>query len=576
MRRALTGVICCAASLLCLAAFHDSAALNGDYHHVRAGVSFVPMGELVFLFWYLSWGGLAMVLAAHGIYLLASGWLSEKLALLAQRADETLVIAALPLFAGILALRYRVLGSEPVADDELVYELTAKNLALGRLTSVPPIDVDFLRNQFVIIDAQRWHGKYPIGHSLLLAPFELLDRVDLLGACLALASMALTYALARRFVGPRAALWPPLLLALSPHFLLTHATLMSQTTSCMLALLAAYASVRHGESGELRWLLLMGGALGFGILTRPLPGLLIAAVIAADKAWEHASEPRRALREGLVWGAPVLLFGLLFLLVNHAQSARGVGAGYTEVHSGLGAFENVRGELPNSLGGALVRENAWLFGWPCSLLFVPFARLERALKLAWGIIFAVLLYRVLVPKTVVASTGPIYMTEMLPWLCIVSVAGMRRAVVVLGQLELRDGPVRVAALAVAGFLISASAFMPVQLRELARGARARDEVKRALFNEGTTRALVFCNMLVDTTQNLSWAYFPPSPWPDLRDDVLYLRIPPGPDGPARAMDLWRTRFSDRDAFVYRPFQDRGALLRLQPERLELLVGQSGS
>jgi Dolichyl-phosphate-mannose-protein mannosyltransferase len=564
--------MCCALAVLALYAFFDAALLHGGYRHMREGIRFVPMAELVFLFWYLVWGGLAMGALAAGAYLLAGRSLLGLFERVRQRSAETLVLLALPMFVGILALRSYVLAGEPVADDELVYELTARNISLGKLTSVPPIDPDFLRNQFVLVDAQRWHGKYPVGHSLLLAPFELLGRVDLLAPLLALASLALTYALARRFVGARAAVVPPLLLALSPHFLLTHATLLSQTTSCMLVLLAVFASLRHAESGQARWLWLMGSALGFGLLTRPLPVALVALVVIAEKL---ATSRGRLLRDAVSWGAPLALCTCAFLAVNFVQSGSPWSNGYKEFHNGVfGMFQNIQGELPNSLGGALVRENAWLFGWPCSLLFVPFARVERKRALLWGTIAAVYLYRALVPKTVVASTGPIYVTELLPWLCIASAAGMQRVLVLLHKLEVSEATSRLAALVLAGFVVSAVAFVPIELRELARGARARDEVKRALFDEGVSRALVFCDQLVAEGPAVSWAYYAPNPWPDLRDDVLYLRIPQGTDGPERALELWRTRFADRPAFVYRPFQERGSLQKLHPRKVNrMLAGQ---
>ncbi|HEY6877882.1 MAG TPA: glycosyltransferase family 39 protein, partial [Polyangiales bacterium] len=550
---------------LAIAAFYDAALLHGGYRHLRQGIRFVPRDELVFLLWYAVWGGLAMACLGVATFRLVGARLARVFDRCTERPEHVLVLLALPLFIAVLALRTYVLGGEPIADDELVYELSARNLALGKLTSVPPIDPDFLRNQFVVIDAARWHGKYPIGHSLLLAPFELLGRVDLLGALLALGCLAATYAVARRLVGIRGAFAASLLLAVSPHFLLTHATLLSQTSSSLLILLAVLASLRHDETQAARWLVLMGAALGFGVLVRPMPSVLVAIVLVVEKAWRSGSASR-ALKQAVWWLVPLASFGALFMWVNYVQSGSPWSSGYKEWHQGVfGMFQNIQGELTNSLGGALVRENAWLLGWPWSLLFVPFARLPRKAALCWGMIATGVAYRALVPKTVVASTGPVYITELVPWLCITTVAGMQHMHRWLLKVEILDAPARLASLAVAGCTVAACAFWPIEVRELARGASAREEVKRALFDEGASRALVFSDALVDPAASVSWAYYAPNPWPDLRDDILHLRVPPGPSGMQRALTLWRERFADRPAFLYVPAQERGTLCKLDAD-----------
>ncbi|MET0389355.1 MAG: hypothetical protein ABW321_25500, partial [Polyangiales bacterium] len=184
----LRGLVGSVLGACAIAAFYDAAELHGGYQHSREGIRYVPQGELVFLLWYLVWGGLAVACFACALYAFGGARWVRVYDVLARRATETLVILALPLFLGVIGLRHWLLLDQPVSDDEPAYQLTARLLALGHVTQVPPLDAEFLRNQFVVIDAQRWHGKYPIGHSLLLAPFELLGRADLLGALLAVAS----------------------------------------------------------------------------------------------------------------------------------------------------------------------------------------------------------------------------------------------------------------------------------------------------------------------------------------------------------------------------------------------------
>ena len=558
-----------AVSGLLVAAFFDAATLHGGYSLPRSGMSSVPREELAFLFWYLLWGTLAVAALAAAFHARGARSLVSMYERVAPYPRECIVCAALLVFTLVLGLRHYLLLAQPIADDELVYELTAKNLALGRLTSVPPLDPVFLQNQFVIVDAQHWHGMYPIGHSALLAPFELLGRADLLGALLAVCSLALTFAVGRRFVGERVALFGALLLACSPHFLLTHATLLSQTTSSACMLLAALATLRHRETRAARWLVLLGFSLGFGILARPFPSLLVAAVLLLDKGVELAREPGALSGKALSCLSCLLPLALVFaslLLTNLRQSGSPWTSGYHSAHGELGMFENIDGELTNSVGGAIVRENAWLLGWPCSFVFLAFARVKTFPRLFWSLVLTGLVYRLMVPKTVVATTGPVYVTELVPWLCLASAAGASRVMALLSKLELSAPRERVAAIIAAAFVIALVTFVPVQFRAIHRSASAREQVFQQIRDEGISRALIFGDLLVAPESGLSWAYGPPNPWPDLRDELLFLRVPAVPEGLDQAWTLWRSKFSDRPALLLVPAAQGVGLIRLDAQQ----------
>jgi hypothetical protein len=583
LRSTLRSVFYACLGALSLAAFYDASTLHGRYEIQRFGVSAVPRDELAFLFWYLVWGSLAVValgLAFRGRP--ESLFLRTYLAA-AQRPRECVAGLCLLVFAAILVLRHTLLLGQPIADDELTYELSARNLALGRITGRPELNPEFLKNIFVLVDAHRWHGKYPLGHSLLLAPFELLDRVDLLGALLAVGSLLATFAVSRRFVGERAAFLATVLLAISPHFVLTHATLFSQTTSTLCMLLAAYTSLRHRETGAHRWLVALGLSLGFGIFTRPFPGLLIALVLTVDKliALVRARPKLRSLTlDVAALGGPFGAMLALFVGTNYLQSGSLFTSGYHDVHGSLGMFSNHNGELTNSVGGALVRENAWLFGWPCSLCLLFFARVNRWPVLFWSLISTGIAYRLMVPKTVVATTGPIYVTELVPWLCMASASGASRLVELLARLGVAAARERLAGFVVAACLVGMVAFAPVEARAIYRGALARDDVFQQLREAGVSRALVFGRLQVAPDSGASWAYFPPNPWPDLRDDILFLRVPARPDGLQLAWKLWRTRYADRPALLMTAKKTGVLLKRFEvqapplPEPVEPVFGQS--
>ncbi|HVZ35017.1 MAG TPA: hypothetical protein VG963_21475, partial [Polyangiaceae bacterium] len=139
-----------ALAVLALAAFYDAAKLHGGYEIRYHGVRYVPIQELAFLLWYAVWGGLAAVLLAAAVRTSLGVQLVRLFARCVARPRECVFGAALFVFAYALAFRHAVLLDEPIADDELVYQLSARNLVLGKLTGPPPLDPDFLHNQFVI------------------------------------------------------------------------------------------------------------------------------------------------------------------------------------------------------------------------------------------------------------------------------------------------------------------------------------------------------------------------------------------------------------------------------------------
>ena len=190
-----------------------------------------------------------------------------------------------------LAIRAWVLQFAPTADDESTYVFIARTLLEGRLVNPSPGDEAFFRNQFVVLSDAAWYGKYPIGHPLVLAAGEALGLRALVGPALTAAALALTVAIGRRLWAPGQALLAGGLLLLSPQFLFTGATELSQTTSGVCLLLAVWALLRLDEGGGLRAAAVAGAALGFGVLARPLPGLLFLAVAGLWVLIRYQDEP---------------------------------------------------------------------------------------------------------------------------------------------------------------------------------------------------------------------------------------------------------------------------------------------
>jgi len=557
-RRSVYSAALALSCVACVKGFYDVAAGYNEFLLPQSGTRIVPERELAFYAYYTLFGGIALTaLYTLGLRL---GWEARLRALASQAARRpTQLVAALALlcFAASLLFRRLWLEGQPIADDESTYLFIARTLLAGRLVNPPPADPDYFRNQFVVLNDHGWYGKYPIGHPLLLALGEALHARDLIPPLCAAGSLVLSYLIGRRVFGPRRALLGAALLCVSPHFLLTCGTLLSQPSACLVLLLGMWLVLRATDDDvggcAVGMAALAGVCFGFGILVRPLPGGLFAGVAAS---WYFVQTLRARRRRW--FGCGVLAVGialgvLAVLAINDVQTGNPFTTGYHEVHGGVRVFDNRAHDLANSLFGSLLRENFWLFGVPAGLLPVLFARPRRAAGLVWGLIAAELAYRLISPKTVVASTGPIYLTEIVPLLTLMAADGLWRVrryrwfpSALRGSSSARLQP---ATLMAASFVIMASLFAPVALSTLARAASQRGLVFRALAQAHASRALVFADALVYPDSALSWAYFPDNASPMFDDDVLFVRIPQ--QNPAQnVQDFWQRRFPDRRAFLF--------------------------
>src|SRR4029079_6377645 len=179
-----------------------------------------------------------------------------------------------------------------ISDDEHVYRFIAQTLRTGSLTAPSPgQDLAFFREQFVVLDERVRYGKYPIGHPLLLALGQALGLETLVVPVVTGAIALPLFWLARHLADRQVAILAVLFFGSSPQVLFTGATFLSQPVAafCLVAGLALLrASARPGA--RVAWALGAAGALfGYGVLARPLPGLLFVIVAGA---WLLLRRPR--------------------------------------------------------------------------------------------------------------------------------------------------------------------------------------------------------------------------------------------------------------------------------------------
>jgi Dolichyl-phosphate-mannose-protein mannosyltransferase len=504
----------------------------------------VPEPEQVFYLWYLVLGSFAVFCLSRALTELnVAPRLSKLMATATERPDAWIAAMALFSFGASLGFRHLVLIDEPITDDEGTYRFIARTLLSGRVTNPIPEDAEFFKNQFIVINSHGWHGKYPIGHPLLLALGEAVGAIDLMMPLCGALSVWLAYRVGRRLFEERIALIGASLLLLSPQFVWTCGTLLSQPTLCVVMLTGMLLLLRGGEDARWRVTLLTGCVFGFAFLVRPLPGGLFA-LVAGVQVLLDARDMRARLGRLIVFGAGALPWLLAFLAVNYAQSGSMFTSGYQEFHGGLKVLYNDKGQVVNSVVGALLRENFWLLGWSFGLLLLIWCRPRRQ-WLYWGMLGAELLYRVIAPKTVVSTTGPIYLAEVVPLLTLGVADGLARLGRSLPQLRVRPSVV-----ALSATLIAACMFVPLPLMAAATGASTRHVVRDELHKAGAERALIFTNSAVYPESSITWAYFPDNPSPALDDDFLFVRVPQTKDARQRMIEFWRRRFPDRRAFVF--------------------------
>ncbi len=537
---------------LCVAAFHSISSLYGDYRLMYgSGVSTIPSVELVFYVWYATFGGGAVLFATIALRALGIGTPCDRLiARLCERPRLLVACAAALLFAISVLLRCFVLQA-PQSDDESSYLFIARTLLEGRLKNPSPGDSTFFTYQFVVHDQNGWYGKYPIGHPLLLALGEAIGLRALVNPLLIAVSGVLTYQIGKLVFGERPALLATLFLCVSPQFVLTGATDLSQPASALCMLLGVLAILNLCERRQLHWAFIGGAAFGFGLLVRPLPGAPFVLLAGLYVLWQRELALRTRVRALALAALPVCVGGATLFLINQLQTGDPLTSGYVAHSGGSGVDMRDTSIIAASIGGALVRQHFWLLGWAIGFLFVPFAR-GRRIGLLWLMIAGSFLYRVIAPKTVLGSTGPIYMFEIVPLLVLFTVSGARE---LAARCQARDW---ILAGCLASVAIALFCFAPVQIGNLKRSSDAWLLSERVL--EPHTPALVFANAMVQQERGDSWAYFPPAPHPDLSDPIVYVRRGQTAE---EMYAFWQRRFPARRAFVYGFLRNKAVLFEVK-------------
>ncbi len=216
------------------------------------------------------------------------------------------------LFAGL------VLDRIPHIQDEIAMIFQAKNFAAGQLYARTPALVEFFDQEFILIDGEKWYGKYLAGPAVYYLPGVLFGAPWLVSPICGGLAVIVLFLLARELFGNRLGRLAVMLAVVSPFWMLTFASMMSHPGS--LFLLAAFAAclVRAAkEPGRLVSAMIAGLALGVSLHFRVWTAAAISLPVMAAIL---VSPLRRNIRSGplAAFILPVAAMIGLFLAYNHA------------------------------------------------------------------------------------------------------------------------------------------------------------------------------------------------------------------------------------------------------------------
>jgi hypothetical protein len=207
---------------------------------------------------------------------------------------------AAPLVFGLLtaleiAFVWGSLDRVAIVHDEEAYLLQSKIFASGHWTA-PARPLPEFFEQYHVLVTPVYAGKYPPGHSILMAPGNWVGMPGLVPVLLAGIAGALLFLLARRFANPWVALLTWAIWTTAPGNLRFLPAYMSQNTTIVLWLFGWWALAEWLEGKGAAWLAALSACVAWGVLARPFTtvgyaaaaGVLVLREVVRRRRWRDA------------------------------------------------------------------------------------------------------------------------------------------------------------------------------------------------------------------------------------------------------------------------------------------------
>lgn len=468
-----------------------------------------------------------------------------------------------------LGVQQTVLDGIPHVTDETCHDFQAKVFASGRVCApLPPCPLSFYQHQILMSESGKWFSKYPPGHSLLLAAGRLAGMPGLVVPLCSAVSAVLLMLIVSRFHGRAAGRCAGLLFAFSPLAILLGASWMSHSTATACLLAAVFLFIGAMDRCERRLASILralaaGVFAGAALITRSQDVVIAGVVALAALALMDRQARRTAMRLAVPTAVGTIPSVAVLLMWNQAVYGNAfiLGYGYSlqgllvaPIHTAYGFSDSFTfAQAASYTGWSLLRFDNALFGWPVSLIFLPFAFLPgRAGRADWlSAIGCMAVAAILLPFNYFGSEYEArYYLPMVPFAILLSVRGLQNLYHWFAGRFSRRAAQSLAVMIPGLFFLHAIFFYwPCYLAPRYSGSyeQASPIVHRLAQQENLSNALV----LIDSTGENEFRYSSGFIYNDplLRADVIYAR-----DIPEQNACLFDA-FADRRIYRFLPDED---------------------
>lgn len=463
----------------------------------------------------------------------------------ARPSDLAIVIAGMAAaFIGPILIRRFLLDSAPLTDDESAYTFAAQLLERGRLWIPSPPDKIFFDQNMVINDGH-FYTVYFLGWPALLALGRSLHVPSLLNPTLFALTIPPFFLVLERMCGRTWAAAGVALLVSSPFLQVGAATELSHTACLMALTWALYFCYRLYDRHALPLHAGLALSIGVAFFIRPQATLPLAVPLCLAWAWRmktlRASE-RVAGAVAFLIPAGVVA-GLFFWTLAH-QTGSATTSAYTQYWEYIASndfrfstYSAADLEWSNGFSsrmllfsmvsafGGFLRLNTDLFGWPCSLLFLPFAWRSGSAdrRLLWWMLGLGVSALMLQRDWGVDTFGPVHAFELALPVTVLTVVGARELARVTSA---NAHGVTVSAATISALILTAwVGFVPVRLRAIHQIANHVNVPLRAPERAGLHNAVIFSPLPFappcGSVPN-HFVFFHPVNHPDMAGDILWV------------------------------------------------------
>jgi hypothetical protein len=458
-----------------------------------------------------------------------------------------------------------------IPTDENSYLFQAKTFAKGRLFVESHPLGEFFEAVNVVTTPSKVFGKYPPGHALFLMWGVLIGYPRLIPLIISSLTLFVIFFLAKEAYDSKTAKVAALFALLSPAYLFTSSTLLSQTTSLFLISLGCLFFIKTQKSESYYFPFISGACLGLAFNTRPLNTIALSIPFSAYFFYLLIKYKGTYWKKFLLFSLALLIFLGIFLSYNHALTGNAFLMPFqmwgnehlVRDRYGFGTHGDYTHDFDKGLTNTrlnLRRLNEWLFGWPCSILFICALFFFYPLN-KWDYIFfsgfLLLVIAYLFWWWAGEVLGPLYYYDSLVFLVVLSARGFLKLTECIDGKKSDMDRTGIMIFTIILFLFSFLKFYPEKIKETYNYVFTHKTPVIAIQKINVHNAIVFITFLEGGWfKNRFYVHNSP----DLNDDILFAR------NLGKRNKLLMDYYPDRNYYIYSVNKDelqKGKLLRIK-------------